>query len=227
MLIRLQKYLADAGIASRRAGEKLILEGKVKVGAQTVTELGVKIDPVKDKIYCSGKLVCLPDQPTYLMLNKPKGYLTTVKDPQHRPTVMSLLPPGVKITPVGRLDKDSQGLLIFTNDGALAQQLTHPKFRHEKEYLVEVDKLLSDKLISLFKKGIKLEEGIAKADNIKRISNFEFLISIHQGWKRQIRRMVEAGGYKVKSLKRVRLGKLCLGNLPDGKYKYLNKEEII
>ena len=109
MLIRLQKYLADAGIASRRVSEKLILEGKVKIGPLTVTELGVKIDPIKDKVYCFGKLVCLPDQPAYLMLNKPKGYLTTVKDPQHRPTVMSLIPAGIKVTPVGRLDKYRAG----------------------------------------------------------------------------------------------------------------------
>lgn len=227
MLIRLQKFLADCGIDSRRSCEKLILAGKVRVGQLIIKKLGVKVDPRKDKIYCDDRLVKPPAQLVYLMMNKPRGYLTTVKDPQKRSTVMALLPRGLDVHPVGRLDKDSEGLLIFTNDGDLTQKLTHPKFCHEKEYLVEVDKLISDKLISSFKRGVRLEEGTVKADNIFLISDFRFRISIHQGYKRQIRRMLESQNYRAVNLKRIRINKLLLGALPPGKIKFINKNDIV
>jgi len=227
MLVRLQKFLADCGVDSRRVCEKLILAGKVRVGQLVIKKMGVKVDPRKDKIYCYNKLVQPPAKMVYIMLNKPKGYLTTVKDPQKRPTFMALLPKGLDIHPVGRLDKDSEGLLIFTNDGNLTQKLTHPKFNHEKEYLVKVDKLVSDKFINAFKNGVKLEEGIAKADNIFCVSAQEFKISIHQGWKRQIRRMAAALGYNIIFLRRVRIGKLNLDSLPVGRFKFIKREEIV
>ncbi|MBU1130687.1 rRNA pseudouridine synthase [Patescibacteria group bacterium] len=238
MQIRLQKFLADSGVASRRASEKLISMGKVKVNNKIVAQLGIKVDPEKDIVHYNNKPVKLPVKPVYLMLNKPKGYLTTVKDPQNRKTVMSLLPKNLKVHPIGRLDKDSEGLLILTNDGGLTQQLTHPKFEHQKEYVVKVrpkaDQPLAgnkfnklDKLISLLKSGVKLEEGIVRADQVNRITNRQFRITIHQGWKRQIRRMCEALGYDVVSLKRIRVGKLKLGSLANGEHRFIKKEDII
>lgn len=227
MLVRLQKYLADCGIASRRVAETLILAGKIKINQAVVKELGVKIDPQKDVIQCYEKLVRLPAKPIYLMLNKPAGYITTVKDPQDRKTVMSLLPPNLKVHPVGRLDKDSSGLLILTNDGELTQQLTHPKYRHEKEYQVQVGGKIDSRWLGLLIKGVKLEEGMARADAVRQVGDDKFNIIIHQGWKRQIRRMTEAAGQRVVGLKRVRVGKLKIGALSSGKYRLIKKEDII
>ena len=227
MLVRLQKYLADCGVASRRAAEKLILEGKVKVNNKVIKELGTKVNPQVDKVHCNNKLVKQPKQLVYLMLNKPTGYTTTISDPHQKQTVIKLLPKDLKVHPVGRLDKDSEGLLIFTNDGDLTQKLTHPKFEHQKEYLVKVDKVINSKAIKLFLKGVKLQEGLAKADEIKRVPGCQFQIIIHQGRKRQIRRMCEVAGYQVKSLKRIRVGKLKLGSLPLGEFKYIKKEDIV
>jgi len=227
MEIRLQKYLAEAGVASRRASEKLILAGKIKVNGQVVKELGVKVDVENDQVEYENKLVKPVEELVYLMLNKPKGYVTTVKNFPKQDSVMMLLPQGLKVHPVGRLDKNSEGLLIFTNDGELTQELTHPKFQHQKEYEVQVDKDLLEESIKLIKQGIRLGEGLAKADKVERITNNVFRITLHQGWKRQIRRMCEALGYKTVSLKRLRVNKLKLGELPLGKFEYINKEDII
>jgi len=227
MPVRLQKYLADCGIASRRIAEKIILAGKVKVNNKIVKELGTKVEPGKDIVHCYNKEIKLPTKLVYLMLNKPRGYITTDRDPQNRKTVMDLLPQDLKVHAVGRLDKESAGLLILTNDGELNQKLTHPKHKHEKEYVVKVDKVIRDKVISLLKKGIRLEEGIAKADKIARISDVECRMVLHQGWKRQIRRMFEALDYKVINLERIRVGKLKLGRLLIGKYKFVEKKDIV
>ena len=227
MLIRLQKYLADAGIASRRAAEKLIAQGKIKVNNQIVTELGVKVDPLKDVVVCGHQLVKPAAALVYVMLNKPKGYVTAVKDRPKVRTVMELLPSDLKIKPVGRLDKNSQGLLIFTNDGRLIQELTHPKYKHEKEYLVTVDRPLDSGAIHSLRRGVKLGEGLASADRLVRVAPDQFRIVLHQGWKRQVRRMCEALGYKAVALIRIRVNKLKLGDLPLGRYKFINKTDII
>ena len=227
MEIRLQKYLAEAGVASRRASEKLILSGKIKVNGQVVKELGVKVEVENDQVEYENKLVKPVEELVYLMLNKPRGYVTTVKNFPKQDSVMMLLPQGLKVHPVGRLDKNSEGLLIFTNDGELTQELTHPKFQHQKEYEVQVDRDLLEESIKSIKQGIRLGEGLAKADKVERITNNVFRITLHQGWKRQIRRMCEALGYKTVSLKRLRVNKLKLGELPLGKFEYINKEDII
>ncbi len=225
--MRLNKYLSEAGIASRRVADKLISEGKVKVNNKVVNVLGTKIDPGQDIVYCFNKQVKLPDKLIYIAINKPKGYLTTTSDPEKRLTVMSLVPYEYKVHPVGRLDLESEGLLILTNDGDLTQKLTHPKYGHEKEYKVKANKIINDNFVETLKKGIRLGEGLAQADKIEVINEKEFNIIIHQGWKRQIRRMVEKLNYQVISLQRVRINKLRLGKLKLGGYKVIKKNEII
>mgnify|MGYP000542516747 FL=1 len=225
--MRLNKYLSEAGICSRRVADKIISEGKVKVNNKVITTLGTKIDLKEDTVYCYNKLVELPDKLIYLALNKPRGYITTKSDPKKRKIVMDLIPREYKVYPIGRLDKESEGLIILTNDGELTQKLTHPKYGHEKEYRVKVNKKITTDYINSFKRGIKLEEGIAKADRIDTINDYEFNLVIHQGWKRQIRRMSDKLDNEVVSLKRIRISKLKLNKLKVGEYKEIKINEII
>ncbi len=224
--IRLAKFLADHGIASRRKAEEIILAGRVKVNHQLVKVLATLVDPAKDQVAVDNTLITL-EKKVYYLLNKPVGYVSSVADPHNPQNILQLLPKGERIYPVGRLDKDSQGLLLVTNDGELTYLLTHPKFKIQKKYLVKVDKPLNEQVIKKLKQGIRLEEGLAKADEIKLKNNEELVITIHQGWKRQIRRMLSALNYQVKELTRLGEGRLTLGNLPIGKYRKINKEDII
>mgnify|MGYP000035039913 FL=1 len=231
MQMRLQKFLSQAGIASRRASEALILEGRVKVNGITVKELGTKVNPESDIIEVDGKVCNIDKEYVYILLNKPKGILTSVKDPFGRPTVIDLLK-GIKtkVFPVGRLDKDTQGLLLLTNDGELTYKITHPKHKVEKTYIAHVEGVVCPKDIEALKNGIMLEDGLtspAKVKIIKKLDNSTVLeLKIHEGRKRQVRRMCDAIGHPVINLKRTQIGNLSLNGLKVGQWRYLNQDEI-
>jgi pseudouridine synthase len=229
--IRLQKFLAYAGIASRRASEKLILDGRVQVNGKVVKELGVKIDSDVDEIKLDGNICSIKQHHLYILMNKPIGIVTTVKDPFGRPAVIDLLK-GLKerVYPVGRLDKDTEGLLILTNDGELTYKLTHPKHEIEKTYLAFVKGRIGNQQIRLFEKGIKLEDGFAAPASV-RIIKFEdeytiIEIKIHEGKKRQIRRMCKAVGNPVIYLRRTQIGMLSLKGLKPGQWRFMTPKEI-
>lgn len=229
--IRLQKYLSQAGIASRRASENLILQGRIKVNGVTVKELGAKVEPESDIIEVDGKICNIKREFIYILLNKPKGVLTSVKDPFGRPTVIDLLK-GVKekVFPVGRLDKDTEGLLLLTNDGELTYKITHPKFKVIKTYIAHVQGVIDEKDIKALQSGIMLEDGLtspASVRIIKKLGSSTIIeLKIHEGRKRQIRRMCAAIGHPVIDLKRTKLGKLSLNGLKVGQWRYLNQGEI-
>lgn len=232
--IRLQKYLAAAGVASRRAAEKLISEGRVKVNGLAIRELGTKVDPRKDIVEVNGEIVKLAASPKYYLLHKPPGYLTTVRDPFSRPTVMDLLPKGERkgLFPVGRLDIDSEGLLLITNDGELAFRLTHPRFKIPKTYRVRVSGKPSREDLNKLERGIALEEGVTAPAKVRMLSASKnkrealLEITLHEGKKRQIKRMCAQIGYPVLSLKRISLGFLNLKGLSPGSYRKLKEKEV-
>jgi len=219
MLIRLNKYLADCGLASRRKAEELILAGKIKVNNKIITELGTKIDPSKDKIYCQNKPV-QPKKFIYIMLNKPRGYTCTTKRFKDEKNVLTLIKIKGKIFPVGRLDKNSQGLIFLTNDGDWAHQLTHPKFQVEKEYQVKTTKPINEQDLKKMKKGLQDEGDLLKIKNYKINSPTSVNLILTQGHKREIRRLFKHFNYPIQELKRVRIGECKLGNLAEGKWQY-------
>lgn len=229
---RLQKLLAASGAGSRRKCEELILQGRVRVDGEVVTELGVRVDPSQARIELNGQRVKIEADPVFLLINKPKGLVCTCSDPQGRPTVLDLvqLPPGERLFPVGRLDLDSQGLMLLTNDGKIAEILTHPRFEVEKEYLIKVRGIPTDRTLDKLRSGITLEDGKAKADLIKLESktphNAWLRVVIREGRNRLIRRMFQAMGHPVTKLKRVRLFYLTLGDMPEGSAVALNDEQI-
>jgi pseudouridine synthase len=231
MEIRLNKFLSQAGIASRREADRMIAEGRVKVNSKVVFELGHKIDDQKDKVEVDGRKVKKEQALIYLMLNKPKGYLVTLKDPIQRPTVKDLVVAlKKKVIPVGRLDYDSEGLLLLTNDGELAYRLTHPRYKIRKTYLVKVRGEPNLSKLSKLEKGIFLDgkktapakvlllEGNPKKSLLK--------IEIHEGRKREVRRMCEFIGHRVLKLTRIGFAGLKLERLKSGKWRFLKPEEI-
>ena len=230
MLIRLQKFLADSGIASRRKGEELIKEGKVKVNGATVTELGLKIDESKDVVLFNNKEVKKSEELEYLLLHKPKGYITTVRDQFGRKSIMELIDTENRLFPVGRLDYDTSGLLIITNDGELTYKLTHPKHNVEKTYVALVRGIPSNDKLDKLKKGIKLEEFTTAPAKVKIIEtkgpNAVLEIKIREGKNRQVRRMCEAIGHFVIELKRTAIGEIVLSNIKEGEYRSLSQKEI-
>ncbi len=228
---RLQKIIAHAGIASRRMAEKMISEGRISVNGKIVTELGTKVDIRKDEIRVDGKLISAEVSRVYLMLNKPKGYLTTLKETRERPIVTDLLE-GVpeRVFPVGRLDYDSEGLLIMTNDGDFAYRVQHPKFEITKTYLVKIKGRISKEEISMIKNGAKLDDGEFKpahvaVGKINPKSSWLELI-IHEGRNRIIRRYFDSLGHPVTRLIRVAIGGIHLGDLRQGDFRYLQKKEV-
>ncbi len=227
---RLQKILSRYGIASRRKAEELILEGLVKVNGAVAT-LGMKADPVKDHVKVRGKLIRGSTQMAYLILNKPDKCITSMHDPEGRQTVKDFIK-GVKIKvfPVGRLDYNSEGLLILTNDGELANALLHPKKKVNKTYLVKINGFLEDEDILKLEHGIKLEDGKTAPAKIRKVRKLEanswIEITIYEGRKRQIRRMFERIGHSVIRLKRIRINGIELGKLQPGALRYLTKEEV-
>jgi 23S rRNA pseudouridine2605 synthase len=228
---RLQKIISAAGVASRRSAEQLIVEGRVRVNGKVVTELGAKADANNDHIKVDGKLIN-PKQPrTYIMLNKPAGYVTTMSDPEGRPTVQDLLR-GIKtrVYPVGRLDYNTEGLLLMTNDGDFAHLITHPKHEFPKTYLAKVKGVLDERAIEMLEKGIFLQDGKTAPAKVKKIRKEEMNswveITIHEGRKRQVRRMFDHVGRSVIKLKRIRTGGLSLGDLPEGRFRHLTLDEV-
>jgi 23S rRNA pseudouridine2605 synthase len=228
---RIQKILSAAGIASRRAAEEIILEGRVRVNGKVVSELGAKADPDRDHIKVDGKLIN-PKQPkAYIMLNKPAGFVTTMSDPEGRPIVANLLKGvRVRVYPVGRLDYDTEGLLLLTNDGDLAHLVTHPKHELPKTYLVKVKGFLEDRHVEMLEQGVFLKDGRTAPARVRKLrkeeSNSWVEITIHEGRKRQVRRMIDHTGHSVIKLKRTRIGNLSLGDLPVGVYRHLTLDEV-
>ena len=225
---RIQKVLSDQGVCSRRAAEKLIDEGRVKVNGHPVT-LGDKMDPDFDKVSIDGKSVRIvrKRQYTYLMLNKPRGYITTASDERGRKTVMDLLT-GVdrRVYPIGRLDKDSEGLLLLTNQGDLVNRIMRAGNCHEKEYIVTVDKEINADFLEKMSIGVPVLDTITRPCTVEYVGKYTFRIILTQGLNRQIRRMCAYFGYEVKKLKRVRIMNLTLGNLPVGKYREVTGKEL-
>lgn len=229
----LLKLLLEAGLGSRRRLANAIQQGRVQVNGEVVEDFLRPVNVKRDTIVLDGKRVNLtPESPVYLMLNKPAGVLSTTRDDRGRKTVLDVLPPkyhGLRLYPVGRLDKDSTGLLLLTNDGKMTYQLTHPKFEHEKEYLISIrDKLQSGEEEEI-EKGLQLDDGMTHPAVIKEVKAhrpFNYSVTIHEGRKRQVRRMFEKLGHRVLALKRVREGGLSLGNLGDRQVRELSAEEV-
>jgi 23S rRNA pseudouridine2605 synthase len=236
---RLQKILSQAGIASRRASEQLMLEGRVTVNGTAVRELGTKADPAHDDIRVDGRRVRLPERHRYLLLNKPRGYVTTRSDPQRRPTVIDLLT-GVRdyVFPVGRLDYDSEGLLILTNDGALAAQLTHPRYHVARVYEVRVLGVPDAHDLNRLAKGVIVDERKTGPSEVRLLNDVRrgsvrrdaadatLLITVREGRNRQIRKMCEAIGHPVTHLKRVAIGPIRDARLKPGQWRELRAHEI-
>ncbi len=230
MEMRLQKILSEMGIASRRKAEEMIMEGRVTVNGRTAT-IGMKADPSKDHVKVDGKLLTRREPKVYVIFNKPKNVVTSLHDPEGRPTVKDFLK-GVKykIFPVGRLDYDSEGLLLLTNDGDFAQAVLHPSKKISKTYLVKVKGIPGDGEIGKLRKGIMLEDGLtapAKARKVRVAENNAWLeMAIHEGKKRQIRRMLDKIGHPVLRLRRIRINGIGLGKLETGAFRYLTHEEM-
>jgi len=229
-MIRLNKYLSSAGIGSRRKCDDYIAEGRITVNGNIVKTLGIKIDEFRDKITFDGKEVKSEQKLVYLILNKPKGVITSAKDEYERNTVLDLIPLNIRIFPVGRLDQDTTGLLLLTNDGELSNKLMHPKFKIPKTYHVLLDRIIQPKDQYHFERGILLDDrktAPCKLSEIRIIDNCSFLeVILHEGRKRQIRRMFDELGYNVVDLDRIGFGPLNLTGIKRGEWRYLSKEEI-
>ncbi len=229
---RLQKYISRAGIASRRKAEELIVSGKVRVNGHIVTNLGVKIDPQKDTVKVDGQ-VLVPEKLVYILLNKPKGVITSVEDPNDRPTVMEYLKDiRERIFPVGRLDYYTEGLLLLTNDGELAQRLMHPSYMVEKTYEVKIKGRILDNHLTEMSQGILIDNrktapavivdlGFSAKTNMTTVE-----ISIHEGRNRQVRKMFEFYGYKIHNLKRISYKGLTLSGVKRGAWRNLTAAEV-
>jgi 23S rRNA pseudouridine2605 synthase len=224
---RLQKILSQAGIASRRASEKLMLDGRVSVNGATITELGTKADLAHDDIRVDGRRIRAPERHRYLLLNKPRGYVTTRADPQKRPTVLDLLR-GVReyIYPVGRLDYDSEGLLLLTNDGELAARLTHPRHGVARVYEARVLGEPDAHDISRLSKGVTIEGRRTEVAEVVPLGPSELRITVHEGRNRQVRKMCEAIGHPVAELRRVAIGPLRDPKLKVGHWRELSSSEV-
>ncbi len=230
---RLQKILARAGVASRREAERWILAGRVTVNGTVVRKLGSQADPARDAVKVDGKRVKLTAAPVYYALHKPPGILTTLHDPEKRPDLSSLtarLGEKQRVFPVGRLDFNSSGLLLLTNDGALAQRLTHPRFGVKKVYRVKLSECPDEKDLALIRKGIRLEDGMTAPARVRVVEKLKknawIEIEIHEGRNRQVRRMFAALGYFVEKLIRTRVGPVLLGPLAPGAVRPLSQVEI-
>jgi len=224
-LMRLQKYLSQAGICSRREAEKKILSGFVKVNDKIVSQLGSKVKSDKDKIEYKGMPVFIKKKNIYIALNKPEGYISACKDKRNK-TILNLIKIKERIYPVGRLDKDSCGLIILTNDGSMHHQLLHPSFDHEKEYQVTIEKPISNSELLKMEKGIVIMGTKTREAKIRRTSENSFSIILQEGRNRQIRRMAKKLGYRVMKLKRIRFSNILIKGLKAGKWRYLTKEEV-
>ena len=230
--IRLQKYLADCGIASRRKAEELILQKKVKVNGKIITELGTKIIQNQDKVEFENKEVKPQNDYVYILLNKPIGYVTTVKDQFNRDSILDLVKINKRLVPVGRLDMYTSGALILTNDGDFVYQVTHPKHEIDKTYTVTIIGIVQKEEVEQLRKGVKIEDYITKPAKVKILKIDEekgqsrLEITIHEGKNRQVRKMCEAIGHKVLALHRSKIAGIGVKDLPLGKWRYLTVNEV-
>jgi pseudouridine synthase len=222
--MRLQKFLSRAGICSRRKGEEYIKAGWVKVNGKIVTELGVKVDPERDAVDVDSDAIQCDSAPTYIALNKPRGYVSSCHQ-QNEKIVLDLLDISERVYPIGRLDKDSTGLLLLTNDGRLHHRLSHPSFNHEKEYEVTVAKPLPEGALRKLAKGLPMMGTRTRPARVKRLSSIRFRIVLQEGKNRQIRRMVRKVGNRVVDLKRIRIANIELASLPLGRWRHLAEKE--
>lgn len=228
--MRLNKYLADCGVDSRRNCDEIIAQGRVKVNGKTVTRLGVDVDPENDSVSMDGRRLRQKRRDVYVMLHKPKGVVCTAKDDKGRKTVLDLVDVKARLFPVGRLDYDTEGLLLLTTDGQLAQTLTHPSHHIPKTYVARIFGELSEEEEKSLEKGVLLDGALTQPASVKvvdkddRTSRIE--ITIFEGRNRQVRRMLESVGKDVEFLKRVSVGELRLGGLGRGKYRFLTEKEI-
>jgi 23S rRNA pseudouridine2605 synthase len=229
-LERLQKVLARAGVASRRKSEDLIRQGRVQVNGRVVTELGTKVDPAGDEIWVDGNRIEMAARRVYVMLNKPQGVLSAMKDTRGRQALGDLVPAPVRLYPVGRLDATSEGLILLTDDGELANLLSHPRYEHEKEYRVVVNGQPSDETLGSWRRGVVLDGKPTVPAQVEvlavRRDSAELRLVMREGRKRQIRRVAELLGHPVRELRRVRLGPLELGTLEPGQWRYLTAREV-
>ena len=229
--MRLQKYLASCGVASRRAAEKMITEGRISVNGTVVTELGTQVDENADTVQVDGETVRPEAEKHYIAYNTPVGEVTTASDPEGRDTVMDRFRDyPVRLFPVGRLDYDSEGLLLLTNDGDLMNRLLHPSFEIKKSYLTRVSNFVTDEELRSLRKGVMIDGRLTSPAEVRMIRHdafsTELLVTIHEGRNRQVRKMIEAVGHQVVRLKRVRFGPVELGDLPSGMWRKLTEAEI-
>ncbi|MBQ3277985.1 MAG: rRNA pseudouridine synthase [Clostridia bacterium] len=230
-MIRLQKYMALCGVSSRRAAEKMIAEGRVSVNGDVVTEMGTKVDEYADEVRVDGEVITPEAEKHYLAYNKPVGEVTTVSDPEGRATVMDRFEGyPVRLFPVGRLDYDSDGLLLLTNDGELMNRLLHPSREIDKAYLAKVSNNLTEEDLVRLARGVIVNGKMTSPAKVRLIRRDTFsttiLVTIHEGRNRQVRKMVEAVGHQVVSLRRVGFGPILLGDLPSGCWRRLTDEEV-
>ena len=230
--IRLQKFLAECGIASRRKAEEYIIEGRVKVNGKIQTELGTKIDPEVDKVYFDEKLIIKSDEKVYILLNKTIGYVTTVKDQFNRDTVMDLVKIDKKVVPVGRLDMYTSGALILTNDGDFVYKVTHPKHEVDKTYNVTIKGDISIDEIEMLRKGVIIDGYKTKSAKVRILKKVEdknltrIEVIIHEGRNRQIRKMFKSINKSVVALHRSKIGNICVNDMKLGKWRYLSQDEV-
>lgn len=230
--VRLQKYLAECGIASRRKCEEYILQGRVKVNNKTVTELGTKVNPEVDKVFFDGKEIQSVRENVYILLNKPIGYVTTVKDQFNRDSILDLVKVKQRVVPVGRLDMYTSGALLLSNDGEFVYKITHPKHEIGKTYTVTLKGIVTVEEVASLEKGVDIGEYITKpakvrilkTDKEKNISRLEIII--HEGKNRQVRKMCEAVGKKVQALHRTKIGNISVKDLKLGQWRYLSEKEV-
>lgn len=228
--MRLQKFIALAGIASRRKAEEFIENGRVKVNGETVREMGIKVDPETDRVLVDDKEIFLETEKIYILLNKPVGYVTTLSDEFDRPKVIDLIDIKERVYPVGRLDYNSSGLLILTNDGELTHKITHPSSHVYKTYVVKIKGNITKKQINTFKTGVDIGGYTTAPADIEVLKQYKdnslVKVTIHEGKNRQIRRMMDALDHPVITLKRISIGEINIDDLPKGKWRHLTKEEI-
>ncbi len=229
--MRLHKFIAQAGLASRRMAETWIAQGRVWVNGERVTAPGVSVDPLRDEVCVDGHVVKLPETREVLLFHKPRWCLTTVKDPRGRPTVMDYLQGlSVRVFPVGRLDWDASGALVLTNDGDLANRLMHPRYGVPKVYRVEVHGAPTEEQLETLRRGVRLKEGVTAPAQVKLVRRFSesawLEITLHQGWYRQIKRMGQSVGLPVLKIHRTSYGPIRLGRLPAGHWRRLTDQEL-
>lgn len=223
--IRLQKFLSQAGVASRRSSEELIVGGRVSINGRVATELGVRVQP-SDDVRVDGKRI-RPAASQWYALHKPRGYMSTRSDPQGRQTLYDLVPPPMRrLFYVGRLDFDSEGLVLLTNDGDTAHRLLHPRYGVDREYDVEVEEQIDDTALEQLRIGVQLDDGRARARTVRRKGGRRVVLTLQEGRKREVRRMFAELGYRVIRLRRVRYGPIRLGDLPSGEWRSLDAREL-